>query len=410
MTGVSSVLVFCCGFLVHFPRPFAFNGVIGSGFLDRTAPFDLVLGLTILACILRRGIAMPGRAYVGWLMLLVSGLISSLGSSRGLSDEALIISFAIAAGALLPAAIGTTQHLKAFTTGYITGAFALSIVLLYDSGALLAGYAPLYFEITRRLRGPFYLSSQAGQHIAASIFLLLAFSRSHIGRLRTIGVATAAVMVVPLVLTGRRTALFAALLGLTLLLIWVGRRSVLVSATGIAMLIGCGMLVGGAEDGYLATVRARVMSIGNVDPETSFTSMQAAAALQAFESSPVIGIGPGQFQLSIFDPSGNELHSVFSKVLAEYGAVGIFSLLVALSVTAFHCVSLCRRCRKVDELTAVCLSLCVLVCYIGTVHNVIMRERSFWIAVAAVTVYSTRLRAAAAVPAQLYLPPRYVPA
>jgi O-antigen ligase len=398
--GVSTVLVFACGLLVHFPRPFAFEGISGAGVLDRAAPFDWVLGLTVLACVIRRGITVPSGPYLAWFLLLATGLVSSMGSPLGIAGEALIISFAILAGALLPEAIGTTHHFKAFTAGYIIGGFVLLLILLYDSAGLVAGYAPLYFERTRRLRGPFYLSSQAGQHLAASIFLLLAFSKSHVGTLKRLGTVTGVVMLLPLLMTGRRTALLAVLVGLTLLLLWMGKRSVLIAAGGVAVLVACAMYVNNAEDGYFVRVRTRAMSIGNVDPESSFTAMQAAAAMQAFESSPVIGIGPGRFQWSEFDPTGNELHNVFSKVLAEYGALGMVALLLALGLTAFRCVALLRHSHKLDEPVVVCLSLCVLVCYIGTVHNVIMRERSFWIAVAAVTVYSRSRGRLVTAPAQ----------
>jgi hypothetical protein len=119
-------------------------------------------------------------------------------------------------------------------------------------------------------------------------------------------------------------------------------RSVLAVGAAVAAIAGVVLLPGVIDSGWDEFRNQSVGTVDSADPAARLTNLNGAryvqfdAALGAFESQPVHGIGPGTYEFW-WNREGDEApfirdaHSLYLETLAELGIVGGLALLVLLA-------------------------------------------------------------------------------
>ncbi|MGA3030740.1 MAG: O-antigen ligase family protein [Candidatus Limnocylindrales bacterium] len=197
---------------------------------------------------------------------------------------------------------------------------------------------------------PAYLGLSLGSPnpIATLVLLLGAFSLATIrlrGRVRWV---VSSLLLVPVavttLVTGSRGAWLGAGAGLVICALAIAYTAPATSRKAIAFLrtrLGAAAVVTGlaalVAAGLLAAITGRLTLEG-----TAYRESFAAASLRMFESSPLVGIGPGVWQVlrasyaagwetDVYVPHA---HNIYLQTLAEFGVVGIIAGLVVVASVA----------------------------------------------------------------------------
>lgn len=383
---LANAAMFAAGFVIHFPRPFAFDDAdLGRDFLDRVASFDLLMAILLFVAIISKPIRI-GQAYI-WLVFVGWATVGVALSDEGTWSSLLVEGGAIVAGSMFAQVFAPPSARRAFECGFVVGLYILLPLLLLDAASLLLGGVPIY-RTTGALRGPFFLSSQVGHHLAFSLAFLLLCRRTVL-RSRIAFICLASATLALLLMSGSRSSFIAVGVGFMVFTL-VSRKSNIRTAIFVAFSVwAAGNMV--AESSYTEFLRNRWIDAADPLAGNSFFEIQFNTAISAWADHPVTGVGKGGFANSVYashvDDESYEIHNTFLNILAETGTVGFLLFLIALGGVLGLVVRILKLRGGCQETALACYLISMLI--IG-LHGIIYRERGFWIALAYVTIAVTR--------------------
>lgn len=322
----------------------------------RISPALLVTVLVVPAWLLRRTLegrtlsfgAMPRLATV---LLGGAVLLAALFAQARLPALRELITFALLFGVLLMAADEVAARPKkahaialalAAAAG-VSGAFAL-----LEAAGVLPGRFPRADSPFYRAAFGFTWPNELGQYFALSLpFTAYARSIARSRLARAMGTAGVVSCVLGLAATFSRGSWLTALAATaTLGLIGERRLMLRVWAAGLVGIVALDLVSGGALSGRVASAA--------VDQVVAQRFALQYVGLLIFRAHPVVGIGPGGFEVGLerYGPQISWLwdyvgsaHNLYIHMAAETGAIGLAALLAFLGAVLLVLVRSARRAR-----------------------------------------------------------------
>lgn len=261
----------------------------------------------------------------------------------------------------------------------------IAIVGAFLSASGIPNPYALHFRATGTFEDPNLLGAYLGVSIA------IAMAHAHTTR-STAWTLKLLPLVAALLATGSRGALVAVVAALLLISVFGGSARALsklrVALAGLSAVLVSIMVIGVAEWVQPAIDRS-LSGLSLAELEDDSRARLWSAAISLFETSPIIGVGSGQFQLAasgLYNTSSSSLaHNTYLNALAETGVVGIITL---LSVPVAVTVVLIRRAYRGDAMGAY-LALALVSVFGSALTLNLQNFRVFWALVGISLVYAS---------------------
>jgi O-antigen ligase len=367
-------------------------GKAGAGISGRVALPDVTMLVLILVLLLRNGgsLYLPRLVLAGGVLMLAFGpgiLVSQDPSSSlvewmvhvfGLLGFFVIYNFA---------ARGNLDQRLDVLTLWVRGGVVLAFIGFYDLAAATIGLPGLAASLGQAptaqggLVGTFRNTGQAGTFFVTVLTTAIPLYRVSTGRRRQEMVIWSAVLVLATVLTVKRSALVALVLGMFLLLLsersWRGRmRTLAVSGAAVAIVVPAFLWLQAASPQFRWRLESKITSSVAADRLTTFADQNVEATLNAFMERPITGVGAGG--VAGIYTAKYEIHSTYLSVLTSAGVLGALAY-VWFMVVLFRS---CTRPRNGDPRARAFaratfpLMLALMAMYAYTYH---LRKREFWV-------------------------------
>jgi hypothetical protein len=373
------ILIGLYGFLLSFPRPFSIGErVQGNSLMERLAPADALLVIVLIFTVARLRTSFPPALAAWFTFTVVAGISAAVAWVENGAPIIFLIAAVLACYALFNA-FGYEELRAAAGKGFIIGLILLELLVYYDSFNAITGRQILYADQVGRVRGPFYMSSQLGQFLFGSVFFTFSLSLMDMGKKWKYMAGAVALAAVPvMILTGRRSATIGCVCGLIALLVnkrWRGKIVVLLL---LVAMVFVSMAIFSQTNSFTAKIYHRFtgMTPEIEAPSNKFFEEQAVSAVDAFNSAPILGVGLGAYQYK-FSPSNHELHDTYLSVMAETGILGSAFFIVSFTLTIAVVVKTLFK-RNSPSWTLP-LAAYALASFVSAFHNVLFRDRLFWL-------------------------------
>ena len=250
---------------------------------------------------------------------------------------------------------GAAQRRSALLTALSATAVSAFAAVLQRLG-VLPGETSGFWKLTDRLSGGAIDPNALGL-LCALAFVVTAARLMPAGPRRAAAAAAAVVLAAGLILSGSRSGLLAAALGLLVLVLSPGvsaRARLLLGAAGAALLLAIGLLViGGGSRGSVASRMALVFDRSlSMEFRASARPILWESAVRLFGKEPVAGAGLGAFSWQLPNllheqgralPMRDNPGNAYLQALAETGAVGFLLTLGLAAVLAREAWAARRR-------------------------------------------------------------------
>lgn len=261
---------------------------------------------------------------------------------------------------------------------------------------------PILSPYSFRIIGSFRNTGQLAAFALTSLFVVLAFSfrPGHRKSVKVLLWAMCCGLLVCMILTGRGSVIPSAAAGFGMLLIYFSRRSkrlilgwLFVGAITTTVFV---VAISNNPDILRTALFRNLNELLNVVSGKGYFSHQIQLAFQAFRQYPLFGIGFGRFIESEYHEfiRGHGIHSSYVQILAETGIFGMVSYLLMMGYFLFLAFRNVRQSWKTPWqdfymiLFLACLSLPLSYWY-----NRHLKERTFWLLIAAIYIGSRLLLA-----------------
>lgn len=367
-------------------------GTAGAGVAGRVALPDVAMLLLLLALLLRHGGALylPRLALAGLVLVLAfgPGIMFSQDPSSSLV-EWMVHFFALLGFFVIynfAARGGMDQRLEVATL-WVRAGVVLALIGFYELAAATVGLPGIAASVGQAptaqggLVGTFRNTGQAGTFFVTVLFTAIPLYRVSTGRRRQEMIVASAVLVLATVLTVKRSALVALVLGVFLLLLsersWRGRmRTIGVGVAATAIAIPAFLWLQAASPQFRWRLENKITSSGAADRLTSFADENVEATTNAFMERPITGVGAGG--VAGIYTAKYEIHSTYLSVLTSAGLLGAVAYVWFIMVL----FRACTRPRNDDPRARVFaratlpLMLALMAMYAYTYH---LRKREFWV-------------------------------
>jgi O-antigen ligase len=294
--------------------------------------------------------------------------------------------------------IDNEHDLENVITAWMLGAATMSIVGMHDVFAVVFhGTRWFWTADPYRILATFRLTGQVAEYCLHTFFLAVAYSSCGGLSLRKRALlwSLAAVMVVLIIFSSRRSEFVSLAIGAAFFLIFRIRRPAQSIFYSLILLLSLSASVfflnynPEAKEHFKTRLRILLPSDDQsawVKTETDgFIRSNFGSALDAFLDKPLVGIGYGAFMKSEYSEFDAEVHSMPLRILAECGLVGFIAyaaFMLALLYYAFQNILLARNTRWNNFSTLLFASLLAL--QVNYLYNQAVRARPFWLLVAIV--------------------------
>lgn len=232
--------------------------------------------------------------------------------------------------------------------------------------------------------GTFRNTGQAGMFFVTAFALAVPLTRVISGRARREAVIWAVVLALGVIMSVKRSALIALILGTFLLLLWdhswSGKlRTIVLVCASIVALMPAYLWVYENSEAFRWRFDSKTQTAVSVLDEESFFMDNLRSGFSAFLDHPIVGVG-------LAGVAGNyterhEIHSTYGSVLAETGVLGTAGYLLFVLLLFRDCT----RARNADPRTrqfAYLLVPLLLALFVSFTYTNHLRKREFWITAA----------------------------
>jgi len=299
------------------------------------APTDALLAAAAAVAVVagRFDLRRMPSAILALLVLLLALNLLSMTEAVAIGDAArffVITLYMVVFAVWLTTYLNTTQRMRRVVGAYVVGAATVALLAVLALFVTFPGHNLLTGESATRAQGLFKDPNVFGPFLVPAALILLeeALRPRLLGLRRVVSVALLAVLVLGIVFAYSRAAWLNLALGVCVMLaVMALRADAGRSAAGALALVATVSAVGGAAivvTGSASFLQERAR-IQNYDTER-FSAQRTGVELAEDHA---LGIGPGQFEHA----STVSAHSIYVRVLAEQGPLGLAVLVTILGGT-----------------------------------------------------------------------------